>query len=630
MLGSARLILAAWVVSVGALPEGLSLRMLNEMKGSFLRLDRDGDGIVRTLEAAAGLLSLAETDNFVEEDILTSVTKGFSSRTKMLTLGSACGRPQLEPTYFADCVSAKALRAVHGDQRNKPIAFQEALKEYFNGCKDTFPSDRDFHLMLGSAVSSTANSTPNNVTNCQDLLNDDYGRSIYGRNICLELNQLNREPLCELSCRMCGVSKIQRSDIATTSPTGGPGAYSSAQMKNAVNDSLRILIASDWHVEPWYCSDPSRRDCDKHIVDPRVARFVDANLDNMFTCRGGSGQCSLQGTADPPLDLIGSGFENFQTSGNCDTGGNLFSSFLHYAQGSRSRDGNSSSHASSILLFPGDTQAHDFEPSPGSSWNASMAISRLMNTSLALMLAAFDGDPDRIFVCPGNNDGPHSAIFVQGGKDAETKAWADALVSAGIITDALPRKYTSAGLSPTNFFRRTGYFLKQVKTAHKGESRSNIYVMSLNTNLGKANAAQVGAMLDDLEWLLKGGASGDPSNGSQLFVMGHHPDTMLSIAGDPNLLGMLSKGPYSGMVRSVLAGHVHFASNTEKDTLFTQVPAMTEAALTTGFYVKDVHLGSAFLDIDINNDLVSRASRPDNVADCHQWLPGLHNKSQVN
>ena len=42
---------------------------------------------------------------------------------------------------------------------------------------------------------------------------------------------------------------------------------------------------------------------------------------------------------------------------------------------------------------------------------------------------------DRIFWVPGNNDGPHSAIFQQ--QDASTIAWANALLSHGIVTDDL-------------------------------------------------------------------------------------------------------------------------------------------------------------------------------------------------
>jgi hypothetical protein len=45
------------------------------------------------------------------------------------------------------------------------------------------------------------------------------------------------------------------------------------------------------------------------------------------------------------------------------------------------------------------------------------------------------GSASNIVWTPGNNDGPHSAIFQQ--QDASTIAWANALLSHGIVTDDL-------------------------------------------------------------------------------------------------------------------------------------------------------------------------------------------------
>lgn len=60
-------------------------------------------------------------------------------------------------------------------------------------------------------------------------------------------------------------------------------------------------------------------------------------------------------------------------------------------------------------------------------------------------------DTGRIFWTPGNNDGPHSSLFVHRNRDsipeaegraAQSTAWADALLAAGVVDDSLPRTYT--------------------------------------------------------------------------------------------------------------------------------------------------------------------------------------------
>lgn len=70
-------------------------------------------------------------------------------------------------------------------------------------------------------------------------------------------------------------------------------------------------------------------------------------------------------------------------------------------------------------------------------------------TLLAMTRRSFE--PERVFWVPGNNDGPHSSIFVRRGSDstaeaadnaAKSAAWADAVVAAGVVGDALPRTYT--------------------------------------------------------------------------------------------------------------------------------------------------------------------------------------------
>ena len=79
------------------------------------------------------------------------------------------------------------------------------------------------------------------------------------------------------------------------------------------------------------------------------------------------------------------------------------------------------------------------------------------------------------------------------------------------------------GLSPSAFFRRTGYYLKQLDPNNAmGLRGGNLYVIVLNTNLGAANAQQTAALLNDLAWVQqkRGG----------VYLLGHHPHVMANPA----------------------------------------------------------------------------------------------------
>jgi hypothetical protein len=76
-----------------------------------------------------------------------------------------------------------------------------------------------------------------------------------------------------------------------------------------------ILISSDWHVEPWFAGDAFNT-TQKWMRDG-VARFANASLTNMMTCRDGSSglhtmPCNLAGNKDPPIDHVATHFQAFQ------------------------------------------------------------------------------------------------------------------------------------------------------------------------------------------------------------------------------------------------------------------------------------------------------------------------------
>lgn len=160
--------------------------------------------------------------------------------------------------------------------------------------------------------------------------------------------------------------------------------------------STTILISSDWHTEPWYISSAAAG-CGA------VCRFKDANISNMFTCQDGHNltvPCTLDGKQDPPIEFEESHLASVPAA------------------------------LASVHFFVGDTQAHSFS----GAWSQPEAIRVLLDRVLTEELRHF-GSPSNIVWTPGNNDGPHSAIFQQ--QDSSTIAWADTLLSHGIVTNDL-------------------------------------------------------------------------------------------------------------------------------------------------------------------------------------------------
>jgi len=168
---------------------------------------------------------------------------------------------------------------------------------------------------------------------------------------------------------------------------------------------------------------------------------------------------------------------------------------------------------------------------------------------------------------PGNNDGPHSAIFLK--QDNASLAWADALLSRGIVTDELDIRY-DGNLTQTAMFRRTGFYCKALPSISP-----LAYAIVMNTNLGGSNKLQNQTLNATLKWIFE-----KHDNAGIVYLLGHHPSVMKS---GVNLVS----GVYRSMVKGVFAGHVHYARSTSSD-LFTQVPAITLAALDVAYWVASV------------------------------------------
>jgi len=279
----------------------------------------------------------------------------------------------------------------------------------------------------------------------------------YGVGACQQLVSAGH---CRFSCRACDASVAHKPKLSR---------WQNRKTSYLAPSSLSVLISSDWHVEPWYEVD----------VQAQVARCHNATLPNMFTCCNATASlqnCALTGVSDPPLPLITSHFDAFV-----------------------SRVASPSN--TSILFYPGDTQAHSMTGNLGKT-NESAAMRDLMSTTLAAMMRYWSAED--IFLCPGNNDGPHNSIFSQGGELADTRAWADAVLQAGIVNDHLNLSYSFSGLqlNQTAFFSRVGYFVKQIDASNRrGFFGAKLFVVMTNTNLGGSNPFQTAALQKDLKWV---------------------------------------------------------------------------------------------------------------------------------
>ena len=344
---------------------------------------------------------------------------------------------------------------------------------------------------------------------------------------------------CLGSCSACALREVAESDSVDVELVE----------ERAEGTGVRILISSDWHVEPWYLSTSTpKTDCS----ESKVCRFAGANESNMFSCRDLAGHpvpnCTLNGGQDPPI--------SFEMSAHA----------------------SAPATNASVHLFVGDTQAHDFEPDSG-GWTQPAAVASLLGRILDAEVAAFGASG--VVWTAGNNDGPHNTIFHA--QDASTKAWADALLARHIVTDDLGIVYdggvapllhaSNQSLNQTALFSLTGFYCKALPAIGTAA-----FAIVLNTNLGGSvdNTTVQGRALDaTLAWIHQ-------QHGADaiVYLLGHHPTVMS--AGNA-----LVAAPYRQLIRGVFAGHVHYATATTS-ALFTQVGALTQEALDTAFFVATV------------------------------------------
>lgn len=278
--------------------------------------------------------------------------------------------------------------------------------------------------------------------------------------------------------------------------------------------------------------------------------------------------CGLDGVSDPPIIMIESALD-----------------FLANDQVSSNND--------SILVFVGDTQAHSYT----SGVNAD-----LIDTSPILLTKCIEYikeyfNSDYVFYTAGNNDGNHDSIFTSNGNKNVSLAWANVLISHGIVTNDLNRIYTinltnnskQNEYTTVELFENTGYYIKRIPDNIISDATINnninintdintqdelvYYMIILNTNLGLSDYVQNHVFATDLEWILS-------QNNAYCIVIGHHP----------GITNAIVPSKYDSIIKGKLSGHVHFFTPTDANG-FTILPAVTQyslyAAVVTGNLTKD-------------------------------------------
>uniref|UniRef100_A0A7S0XCU9 Calcineurin-like phosphoesterase domain-containing protein n=1 Tax=Chromulina nebulosa TaxID=96789 RepID=A0A7S0XCU9_9STRA len=460
---------------------------------------------------------------------------------------------------------------------NNIISFEEELKKYLlnTDCDDLIPITSD------------------NIT-CHDIVTINQKKTIDYLSVYNEFNHildsnnnnkalslcdlLTKHNYCRFSCRQC----VNKKDIH---PSINPDPI---VISNDFN-YIPVLISSDWHVEPWY--EPS--------TETTVARYSYANYNNMWECFDSTYQidCILNGLSDPPIDLIESHILSYES---------LISSMINSSKRFINNVESDSFHG--LLFYGGDTQAHDYTSPYIGDCDEAVAIGDLM-TRVADLLTSY-WDPLDIFLTPGNNDGPHNSIFSsdEGDVYSRSEAWAEVIISSGIVNNNLNLFYDYAYTSPiddsifddddifmtqTEFFSHTGYYIKEIDENNKYINKTiPLYVISYNTNLGLTNIVQQNALLKDLEYV--------SNNNGGVYILGHHPEVTKN----------LIPSKYQYLIKGMFSGHTHEAASTNKK-LFTQVPAISQAADVTGYYIGKIYednnyeiIVSKSKDlIECNNDL---------------------------
>ena len=395
-----------------------SQKKLHSFSKAFMLLDHNLNGRVTLAEAARGLSALQSVKAAARSPRELAVPAP-------LPIDPYLCVPDTEPVAFVDCVSSRARQAAaNGTNPGAALHLQTELDALYGRLDDVAPD--------GASKRTCDEVVDAHLESCEGLL---------------------RSGFCRLTCRHHAHNYFMAKGYSIAAQNASRRRTQVAGPSLRDPDAYaRVLLSSDWHLEPWYDTTGSG------IVDGdlRISRFnwSDATRGTFGTCRVGTGasavtdrDCRTTALHDPPLAFGRSHFEAFAA---------VFQDCCQHSVRShrqnRSRvDSNmamgSDAVARGVLFMLGDGQAHEFHQ-PFFSMSNAEAVSTHVRSLLRMAKETFAAD--RIFWTAGNNDGPHSTIFVQQTRasadkqlqiNAESEAWADELVAEGIVTNVQPRRY---------------------------------------------------------------------------------------------------------------------------------------------------------------------------------------------
>ena len=544
----------------------LDLATTYRLQRAFASLDFDEDGHVTFDEATLGLLSSSER----------RATHFSGPVQSPYVFGERqCSDPTLDALSFVECTVAYARRLQFSKEKSKvgmAWSFKSAMQEFLSGCSvqsecwlrgfgscsQCAGEERKTNQLFHEESNGTCSAYT--MLNQTDIDGDNIGghhSGVKSLDACCQL--CGRETSCggftwrkdQNKCYLKSENSSSAKHIAnkhafsgivtTPRPVPSPSPLPSPSPSPAPvpPGAVKILLSSDWHVEPWYAADGH---CSNH-KEGKVCRFAKASLNNMFQCRHGeiNGSCTLLGDKDPPIEMEES---HIASPGATDA---------------------------SLHFFLGDTQAHGWTwlGNPPNS-QAPATITKMMTRVLGHEIEHFRGAENVVWTA-GNNDGPHDAAFHK--QDPATIAWADTLLQSNIVTDSPDLNITySQNRNTTALFRDTGFYAKPLPLL--GPSA---FAVVLNTNLGGDNKEMKAAVNTTLSWI-----NDHHGNNSIVYLLGHHPAVM----GKGVECGYVPDH-YRSLIKGVFAGHVHTAKATDA-SLFTQVPAITQEAKVTGYWVATV------------------------------------------
>mmetsp|Transcript_38083 Transcript_38083/g.63908 ORF Transcript_38083/g.63908 Transcript_38083/m.63908 type:complete len:764 (-) Transcript_38083:111-2402(-) len=581
-----------------------------EFASMFNLLDHDKDGKVHMWEAAGGLgiRSEAAAKRVLERlGGLSSTESGIISTMRKYQYHDIPPVPD-HPSIFIDRIVFKARESLlnsQGEQYDDDtgdviLDVVVELRDYFEKykCDDRAPPDITGDSSMSSMPSSSLTcgemvnrEDPSTDEVCAVLVNAGFCR--FTCSVCVKEDHDNRnqgkgartteaarpgeDAEEEEGKRMIGTYRIITS----------PSAMQRVDDATGIEEELTVLVTSDWHSAPWYQIDG------KGMVGDAVTRYRNCTYQNMWNCFEATGDdavnCLLTGRHDPPRSFIQSHFDGY------------FMAAFGVKDDIRAMH-----EQKNVIFFIGDTQVHAVSDKWLNGMTPWVVEQDIVNATLSDILRHWSAE--EVFFTPGNNDGPHNAIFVE--QDNGTKAWARLLIDNSIVTNSLGWNYTRTlsegeeikNVSQVDFFRHTGYYVKKLPYLRGppcvGNGDDNqcggCFAIITNTNLGLHHFDQMQALYADLERI--------EGNQGIAYLLGHHP----WIA--PKMI----PSRYQHLMRGVLSGHIHQAeTTTPPPELFTQVPAISQNAEDTAFYIAKIASSSSSpssedqyrISVDYNRDL---------------------------